>query len=60
MTAEERIEYWKKEWRRQIISVTGDEEEADQIIELAYLNGLFEPLLNLPQSSAMPPPGDQR
>lgn len=42
MTPEERVNYHKAEWRRQIISVSGDEEEADHIIQLAELNGLFD------------------
>lgn len=44
MTPDEKIKYYKREWRRQIISVTGDEETAETIVELAYMNGLFDPL----------------
>lgn len=41
-TPEIRLCHYKAEWQRQIISVTGDDEEALHIVQLAELNGLFD------------------
>jgi hypothetical protein len=43
MTATDKLKYWKDEWTRLFVESGQTREEAERIIHLAEMNGMFDP-----------------